>query len=487
MTRLPSRGKRRLATLLALVAAGAACSPQPAAVRSPAPSPSSSISAGIHLIRHVIIIQQENRSFDSYFGTYPGADGIPMSGGQPSVCVPDPQTGACVRPYADHADVNGGGPHGGPNAAADVDGGRMDGFVRQAIQGRLGCLDPTNPACTNSATPDVMGYHTQGDIPNYWAYAQHFVLQDHMFEPNSSWSLPEHLFLVSEWSAFCRTHDNPGSCANSLDQPGLPPDFGAAARRPGATPRPDPIYAWTDLTYLLHRHRVGWGYYVVSGTEPDCENDTQVSCGPVRQSSKTPGIWNPLPYFDTVRADGELGDIQPVSSFYAALQSGTLPSVSWVVPSSEVSEHPPAPVSFGQSYVTSLVNAVMRSPEWGSTAIFVSWDDWGGFYDHVAPPSVDANGYGLRVPALVVSPYARPGLIDHQTLSFDAYDKFIEDDFLGGERIDPRADGRPDPRPDVREAEPILGDLSSEFDFTQTPIKPLLLPVHPATTLTGTP
>ena len=144
-------------------------------------------------------------------------------------------------------------------------------------------------------------------------------------------------------------------------------------------------------------------------------------------------------------------------------------------------------MSSGQSYVTSLVNAVMNSPEWDSTAIFLAWDDWGGFYDHVVPPTVDENGYGLRVPGIVISPYARHGYIDHQTLSFDGYDKFIEDDFLNGQRLDPATDGRPDPRPDVRENEKILGNLINDFDFSQHPSAPLVLPVHPRTTLTGTP
>jgi phospholipase C len=117
----------------------------------------------------------------------------------------------------------------------------------------------------------------------------------------------------------------------------------------------------------------------------------------------------------------------------------------------------------------------MRGPEWKSTAIFLTWDDWGGFYDHVVPPKVDANGYGLRVPALVISPYARRGFIDHQPLSFDAYVKFIEDDFANGGRLDPRTDGRPDPRPDVRERVPILGNLVKDFDFEQKPTRPLIL------------
>jgi phospholipase C len=153
--------------------------------------------------------------------------------------------------------------------------------------------------------------------------------------------------------------------------------------------------------------------------------------------------------------------------------------VSWVVPSGDVSEHPPSTVSAGQSYVTSLVNAVMSGPNWDSTAIFLAWDDWGGFYDHVVPPHVDVNGYGLRVPGMVISPYAKRGFVDHQTLSFDAYAKFIEDDFLGGRRLNPRTDGRPDPRPDVRENATQLGNLALDFDFTQPPRAPRLLPIYP--------
>jgi phospholipase C len=462
------------------------------------PTGSYVVPAGIHKIKHVIVIQQENRSFDSYFGTYPGADGIPMQDGKPTVCAPDPATGACVAPYPDHADVNGGGPHNYANATSDISGGKMDGFVGQAEAGRKGCADPTDPACTPSATPDVMGYHTQGDIPNYWTYANDFVLQDHMFEPNASWSLPAHLFLVSEWAAYCTQVNNPSSCVNGTKDnppakpPAAPAIYGGEAgpnknKRGKTTSNGQPIYAWTDLTHLLHKDNVSWGYYVVSGTEPDCENDAAETCAPVAQNSNTPGIWNPLPWFDTVSADHQLGNIQDATKFYAAAKNGTLPAVSWVVPSDEVSEHPPAPVSFGQSYVTSLVNAVMNSPDWNSTAIFLAWDDWGGFYDHVVPPTVDQLGYGLRVPGMVISPYAKTNYIDHQTLSFDAYDKFIEDDFLNGQRIDPASDGRPDPRPDVRENEKILGNLVDDFNFNQSPRSPVVLPVHPQTTLTGTP
>jgi phospholipase C len=451
--------------------------------RSASASASASL-VGIHKIQHVIVLMQENRSFDSYFGTYPGAHGIPMSNGVPTVCVPDPSSGGCQRPYVNHADDQGGGPHGAAAAVRDVAGGKMDGFVAAAESAQKNCVDPNSAACATGPM-DVMGYHTRRDIPNYWSYAQNFVLQDRMFEPNASWSLPEHLFQVSEWSATCTRHNVPASCTNSLSQakPWPPTDW---RKYPARSPN-TPTYAWTDLTYLLRKNNVSWRYYVAAGTEPDCTNDQQVSCIPKPQQATTPGIWNPLPYFDTVVNAHQVGNIQSVANFYTAAKSGTLPAVSWIVPSGDVSEHPPSSVSAGQSFVTSVVNAAMHSPDWSSTAIFVGWDDWGGFYDHVVPPAVDQNGYGLRVPGLVISPYAKHGFVDHQTLSFDAYVKFIEDDFLHGQRLDPSTDGRPDPRPNVRENASILGDLAADFDFNQPPRAPLILPVHPTTTLTAIP
>jgi phospholipase C len=385
-----------------------------------------------------------------------------------------------VRPYHNRYDMNAGGPHSARDADVDVAGGRMDGFVRQQQRGLRHCLQAFNPACTEGgrSAADAVGYHDGRDIPNYWAYARDFVLQDHMFEPNASWSLPAHLFLVSEWSARCSRRGDPMSCINALQRPANPPDF----RHPPGIPNPPPDYGWTDLTYLLHRHHVSWAYYVFKGNEPDCADDS-ISCPPEQQAARTPGIWNPLSYFETVQQDGQLANIRRLSDFYEAARAGTLPAVSWIDPNSIVSEHPPALVSRGQSYVTGLVNAIMRSPDWSSTAIFVTWDDWGGFYDHVRPPQVDANGYGLRVPGLVISPYARKGFVDHQVLSFDAYAKFVEDDFLHGQRLDPKTDGRPDRRPDVRENASILGDLTADFDFDAPLRGRLLLPLHPRTDL----
>ena len=423
----------------------------------------------IHKIKHVVVIMQENRSFDSYFGTYPGADGILMKNGAATVCVNDPQTATCVKPYHNPQDVNHGGPHGAANASADINGGAMNGFIAQAEKGKGSCNTPNDPACSISGHVDVMGYHDAREIPNYWSYAKNFVLQDHMFEPNASWSLPSHLFMVSAWSASCKIKGDPQSCVSNIKGP-------VSAKKANSY---NADYAWTDLTYLLHKANVKWAYYVAPGTEPDCQDDA-ASCGTVKQGVKTPGIWNPLPNFDTVKQDGQLSNIQSVDNFYKAAKKGTLPAVSWVSPNGKVSEHPPALVSSGQSYVTGLINAVMQGPDWNSTAIFLSWDDWGGFYDHVVPPTVDQNGYGLRVPGLVISAYARKGYIDHQTLSFDAYLKFIEDDFLNSQRLNPKNDGRPDPRPDVRENASILGNLLADFNFNQSPRKPIVLPTNPS-------
>ena len=462
----------------------------------------SSPEANIHKIRHVIVIFQENRSFDSYFGTYPGADGIPMKNGVPSVCVPDPAHGNCVRPYLDHQDMNGGGPHNDVNSVADVNGGKMNGFIGQAENGRKGCLIPTNPACTNSSTPDVMGYHNGSDLPNYWAYAKNFVLQDHMFESVHSWSFPSHLYLISGWSATCSIPNDPMSCSSQTD-PVL------------ASPKNPTPYAWTELTWLLHHYHVSWGWYLDNGSmplgrkspkggvgrkspgftlgeqlQPQVKKKTSARANTKpaglagrNQFAGVPKIWNVLPGFNDLYEDNQQSNVQSQSNFFSQAKSGTLPQVSWLLPDAYDSEHPPALVSVGQSYVTSIVNAVMRSPDWKSSAIFITWDDWGGFYDQVVPPQVDGLGYGIRVPALVISPYAKRGFIDHQTLSFDAYLKFIEDDFMNGARLSPKTDGRPDSRPDVRENIKVLGNLVNDFNFSQTPRRPIILSVDPKTTL----
>ena len=444
--------RRGLAAAGLLVALAASATPARAAT-------------GIHKIKHVVVIMQENRSFDSYFGTFPGAAGIPRKNGKISVCVPDPLRHKCVKPYHDSRDVNLGGPHEHQAFTTDVAGGKMNGFIK-ARQSCSNAIDPID--CVATARTDMMGYHDAREIPNYWSYAKHYVLQDHMYEPTASWSLPAHLFLTSEWSARCSIPGDPMSCTSEIEAAPFPADIGPAPHRP-------PDYAWTDLTWLMHRSHVSWAYYLKKGKEPDCETG-EMFCKFKDQDARTPGIWNPLPSFDTVKQDHQTANVKDTSKLFAALHENRLPAVSWVIPSGAVSEHPTSSVHKGQAYVTTVVNAIMRSKSWKSTAIFLAWDDWGGFYDHVRPPTVDGNGYGLRVPAMVISPYARRHYIDHQRLSFDAFAKFIEDDFLHGQRLDPKTDGRPDPRPTVRERVKGLGDLRKDFDFKHKPHGTLVLP-----------
>jgi len=574
---------RRLLLLASIALAGCGVAGQPD--RGPAPgtfTPSAvrPSDEAIHKIRHVVMIIQENRSFDSYFGTYPGADGIPAIDGHFTVCLPDPLTGGCDRPFHDSSLVNGGGPHGERSVIDDTDGGKMDGFVRESESpGGRGCGGFAG-VCSSFASSDVMGYHDAREIPNYWTYAENFVLDDHMFQSDASWSLPAHLYEVSGWSAHCSVAGDPASCVNDDELggyqtsdiigvgargreaarrvrqllrnarrrlrmcryargPGSPsgggttgspgsggtttgspwsagatgsPGSGGATGSPGSGATTgsstryssavarcrrhvkDQLakrraalgrqvsttynYAWTDITYLLHRYGVSWGYFITPGGEPDCVGGN-ANCASSPFSVGTPDIWNPLPSFTDVREDDQLGNIQDTSHFLRDARTGTLPEVSWVVPDQQHSDHPPANIANGQAYVTNLINTVMDGPDWDSTAIFLVWDDWGGFYDHVPPPVIDQNGYGFRVPSLVISPYARHGFIDHQTLSFDAINKFIEDDFLDGQRLDPATDGRPDPRPDVRENADQLGDMTADFDFDQAPQPPLTLALYP--------
>ena len=310
----------------------------------------------------------------------------------------------------------------------------MDGFVRESeTRGGRGCGGFAG-ACSPYSPSDVMGYHDAREIPNYWKYAENFALDDHMFEPDASWSLPAHLFEVSLWSARCSRQGDPSSCVNDDELGGYQTQqiigVGAIGRRAarrmrrflrvagrrlracsqsagGASAAQQHVrrsasaraararcrrriraqlaqerarlasqvsttynYAWTDITYLLHKHGVSWGYFVTPGGEPDCEGGNS-NCTGAPLSVGTPDIWNPLPSFTDVQQDGQLGDIQNTSRFLTDAHAGTLPAVSWIVPDQPHSDHPPANIATAQAYVTNLINTVMRGPDWSSTAIFL--------------------------------------------------------------------------------------------------------------------
>ena len=413
---------------------------------------------------------QENRSFDSYFGTYPGADGIPGLAGHPGPlpCIPDPlRHGACTRTTIAH-DVNFGGPHEQGAYNTDYDSGQHGRLHRS----RQTCHNALDPRTASPTLPvDMMGYHDQREIPNYWTYAHNFVLQDHMFEPNASWSLPAHLFLVSEWSAICLTPGNPFTCMSNIEEPGLPSDIGP--------PHPAPDYPWTDLTYLFDQPPRELGILRREGTEPDCEDAADVLHlpAPGRADSRDlePAARASTPSARTTSS----GNIRDTSRFYAAVHSGH--SARGVLGDTERDRQraPTSSIRAGQAYVTGLINAVRPQPGVEEHRHLPDLGRLGRLLRSRAPTGHRRQRLRLRVPGLVISPYARRGYIDHQQLSFDAFAKFIEDDFLGGQRLNPKTDGRPDPRPDVRENAPGLGNLARDFNFNQKPRRPLILPPHP--------
>ena len=410
-------------------------------------------------IHHVIVIMEENHSFDNYFGTFPGANGIPSG-----VCIPDPAKGGCSSPYHMITNYTHDLSHNAVDVPKDIDGGKMDGFVADEQK------------FCKCSSDESLGYFTNEDIPDFWRYAGDYTLSDNLFDSIASWSYPTHLGMVSDWSALCTSPTNPMSCTAT-------PYLGADPLDSSTWPANS--IPWTDITWLLHRYGVSWGYYVAPGTEPDCVQDPCTT----GQGAGTPSMWNPLPWFEDVQQDGQLGNIRDINYFYTVAASGQLPEVSWIVPNTEESGHPGVSTNAdSETYVVKLINAIESSPEWSSTAIFLAWDDWGGEYDHVVPPSVDINGFGLRVPSILISPYAKQGYVDPQLMSFDSYNKFIEDNFMGGTRLNPATDERPDSRKTVREALPILGNFLNDFNFEEPPSPPVLLPTLavPQTLVPGT-
>jgi phospholipase C len=364
---------------------------------------------GFEKIQHFVFIMQENRSFDHYFGTYPGAEGLP-----PGVCVPNPSGGPCVAPYHDADAVNQGGAHNWANALASIDGGLMDGYIAGSAQ---------KPG-------DVMGWHDFRELSNYWDYARLYVLQDRMFESITSYSLPAHLYMLAAQSG--------GYIGTGQAQPSS--------------------YAFPEITELLGGGKIDWKYYVNVGKSAGAADG---GAADVDADETTYTFWNPLPAFPTVKNDPtQFSRLVNAQQFYIDAQNGALPQVSWIIPNSTLSEHPPASVATGMNYVTGLINAAMNGPEWNTTAIFLAWDDWGGFYDHVVPPKVDQYGLGIRVPALVISPYSRQGYVDHKTYSFESWLRTVEERF----GVFPMT-GRDN----------TANDMYDAFDFTQQPRPPVVL------------
>jgi phospholipase C len=356
-------------------------------------------------IKHVIVIVEENHTFDNYFGTYPGANGIANAKPQPVA----PGSTVALRPFEiNTSTISSDLCHSNACGLGDYDNGSMNGFV------------------VSEGNNLTMGYFNPELVADYWDYASRYVLMDDFFSSVMGPSLPNHLYLVAGQSG--------GLLADS---------FAGSFSFTSPTVK-DSTFYFDSIVSELDAKGVSWKYY--AGGYASLNN------------------WNPLPGFESLKTNETLlaDNVVDTSRFYTDLTGGKLPDVSWVMPESDAaSEHPPYNITVGEDDIVSEIDAVMASPYWNSTAIFLTWDDYGGWYDHVAPPQVDQYGYGFRVPCLIISPYARQGYIDGTLSDFTSTLKFIETLYS----LAPLS---------TRDA--AASNLMEAFDFSQSPRPPLLLP-----------
>ncbi|MGH2595866.1 MAG: phospholipase C [Actinomycetota bacterium] len=388
-----------------------------------APGSTDNRSGTLWPIRHVVFLIKENRTFDNLFGTFPGANGVsfgfdhgvrrPLTPGTDgSIGSEDiPHCYICSRTAWDH--------------------GKMDGFNQSAVSDRWS--------------------YTQlqrSQLPNYWHWAKQFVLGDRFFSSAQGPSFPNHLYAIAAQSG--GAHDNPrrtGAFRSSNT-------FGCDAPKgqtvtvvdsEGKEQQVQPCFEFRTEGDLLNGAGINWAYYAADPNQLGY-------------------IWSAYSAIGHIRNTRQWRDhVLPVDRVIADIGKDRLPPVTWIAPRYEVSEHPQYNFCLEENWSTQVIDAIMRSPMWKSTAIFVTWDDYGGFYDHVAPPQVDAFGFGIRVPLLVISPYALRGKIDHHLGEFSSVLRFIEDNWHL-RRLTPR--------------DRAAKNLSYDFDFTQKPRRPDPLPLR---------
>src|SRR5579863_8706482 len=382
MTLLKRRNVATVLALFLLLALAFSSSSFASLVHPDAPGKTSSP------IKHVVVIMEENHTFDSLFGTFPGVNG-----------VTEPQAPNPVSADLDHS---------APAELAAMNGGKMNQFQdRGKVQ------------------------YKQSDIPTYWAYAQQFGLSDNFFCSVAESSTPNHIAMIAgQTGGDDGTSLNSGckSPANTMSQ---------SRSKTGKEYWSYPCYDISSLPTILDAHGIGWKYY--------SQND----------------IWDaPLflqPYFQSPN------DIHNSSQFISDVQAGKLSTISWLMPpGSDPSDHPPAHIQIAQNWVAEQINAIMKSSYWSDTAIFLTWDDWGGFYDHVTPPVLDGVGLGLRSPLIVISPYTPKGIISHKQGEFASFDTFIEDNWHL-------------PNLGQRDSLKQTSDLMDFFNFSQQPRPPFLV------------
>jgi phospholipase C len=398
-------------------------------------STTSSLTNGQNPIQHVIIVMQENHSFDNYFGTYPGADGFPSN-----LCMPiNPKNSSagCIKPFLSTNPVT---PHDIPhtNQASLIAyaNGTMDGFVAAAKTDKG----------TNAT--DSMEYYNNQTIPNLWDYANHFVLADHFFSSVLSYSQPNHWYMVAGLSpAVSITQGDTQQKSQCVNNGKLTLSTCAYIEEA------QPIQTIIDL---MQNSGVSWKYY----DSPTTSTLAQAIIG-----GSAFDYWNTLLAKNSTYSPQYNPHFVARQEFFSDISNNNLPQVSWIIPSGPISDHPPANITLGMYWVTDIVNAIMNSNYWQNTAIIVLWDDFGGFFDTVAPPQIDNFGLGFRVPALIISPYVKPGYIDHTVYSFESTLKFIEWRF-GLHSLNSR--------------DANSNNLLDAFDFNQNPLAPYIIPLSSA-------
>lgn len=371
-------------------------------------------------IKHVVFIIKENRSFDSYFGTFPGADGATQGKLSTGQTIPLQHMQDMTAHDVDHTWYS---------AIDSIDNGNMD----QYDQIPLGSVDG-----------DLLAYSqlTQSDIPNYFSYASHFVLADKAFSSLHGPSLPNHFYTIgatsddvistpatrgSDWSWGCDSNDP------AMTVQVMPPN--------GQIKNVVPCFDFQTLADLLDQASVPWKYYAPPYGEQGYQYSFYNNVRHIRYSND----WT--------------NDVVPDTQFASDAMAGNLAPVTWLV-TGVANEHPPNPTCFGENWTVQQINAIMQGPDWASTAIFLVWDDFGGLYDHVNPPNVDFYGLGQRVPFMIISPYAKPGYISHTVYEFSSVLKFIEETFG---------------LPNLTDRDRNANDTMDSFNFNQTPNPPLIL------------
>lgn len=364
-------------------------------------------------IQHTVFILKENHTFDNYFGTYPGADGVtsgPISTGQivPLSPMPDRYQASLCN---------------GWNCALEaMNGGKMDQF--DLIYG--------------GALTAYTQLSEQG-IPNYWAYAHQFVLGDQFFASSPGPSLPNDLFTIAAQSG--------GVISDITDLGPGPPYCGGDTTATvqvmdssGNITSQFPCFDFQTLADRVQNAGLTWKFY----------------------SDGTATVFNLINHIGN---DPQLKDhFVPTAQFLTDVQTGQLPNMSWLIPSESENEHPPASICEGENWTVNTLNTLMQGPNWNSTAVFIAWDDFGGFYDHVPPPQLDQFGLGPRVPLLIISPYARQGYISHTVYEHSSILKFVETRY----QLQPLT---------ARDSE--ASNMLESFDFNQDPQPPLILQPRP--------